>query len=62
MRALVITAQVPYSEMRTYAADLRSISQGRASYTMELSHYEEVPAYQAEQIVAAAKAAKASEA
>jgi len=55
---VMITAQVPYAEMRTYAADLRSISQGRASYTMELSHYEEMPAYQAERVIAEAKAAQ----
>ncbi len=57
-RMVLITALVPYAEMRTYAADLRSISQGRASYTMELSHYEELPAYQADKIIAEAKAAE----
>ncbi len=39
----VIRAEVPLSEMFGYATTLRSMSQGRASYTMEPSHYEEVP-------------------
>ncbi len=41
--AKVIKAKVPLSEMFGYATDLRSMSQGRASYTMEFSHYEKVP-------------------
>lgn len=39
----VIKAQVPLSEMFGYATDLRSKSQGRANYSMEFSHFEEVP-------------------
>ncbi|MDD4994999.1 MAG: elongation factor G [Patescibacteria group bacterium] len=39
----VVDAFVPLSEMFGYATDLRSMSQGRASYTMEFDHYEEVP-------------------
>ena len=50
----VILAQVPLSELSGYATKLRSISQGRASYYMEPSHYEEVPRNIAEQIVAKA--------
>ncbi|GCE46774.1 elongation factor G [Thermosporothrix hazakensis] len=38
-----ITAQVPQAEMLRYATDLRSITQGRGSFTMEFAHYEEVP-------------------
>ncbi|RME91250.1 MAG: elongation factor G [Candidatus Hydrogenedentota bacterium] len=41
--ARVVEAEVPLSEMFGYATDLRSLSQGRASYTMQFSHYEEVP-------------------
>jgi len=41
--AKVIDAQVPLSEMFGYATTLRSMTQGRASNTMEFSHYEEVP-------------------
>jgi elongation factor G len=39
----VIRAQVPLSEMFGYATDLRSRSQGRATYTMQFDHYEQVP-------------------
>jgi len=52
-----IKAQVPQSEMMRYAADLRSISQGRASYEVEFSHYEELPPHMAEQVIAQAKQA-----
>jgi len=41
--AKIVTAQVPLSEMFGYATDLRSKSQGRATYSMEFSSYEEVP-------------------
>jgi elongation factor G len=41
--AQVVDARVPLSEMFGYATDLRSLSQGRANYTMQFSHYEEVP-------------------
>lgn len=41
--AQIIRAQVPLSEMFGYATDLRSKSQGRANYTMQFDHYEEVP-------------------
>jgi elongation factor G len=46
-----IEAQVPYSELLKYATELRSMTQGRGSYTMTWSHYEEVPQHQAQQIV-----------
>ena len=49
--AQIISAQVPLSEMFGYATTVRSLSQGRASYSMEPSHYEEVPRQIAEQIV-----------
>ncbi|MCF7820671.1 MAG: elongation factor G [Candidatus Pacebacteria bacterium] len=39
----VVNAKVPLSEMFGYATDLRSMSQGRANYTMEFLHYSEVP-------------------
>jgi len=41
--AQIVRAIVPLSEMFGYATDLRSITQGRATYTMEFSHYEAVP-------------------
>jgi elongation factor G len=51
----IIKAQAPMSELLTYAPDLRSITSGRGSFTMEQSHYDEVPANIAEKVVAAAK-------
>jgi len=54
----VIKAQVPMSEMLTYATDLTSRTQGRGSYTMEFDHYDAVPQPIAEKIIAAAKAAR----
>ena len=39
----VIDAFVPLAEMFGYATELRSMSQGRASYSMEFDHYQEVP-------------------
>jgi elongation factor G len=42
-KAQVVRALVPLAEMFGYATDLRSITQGRATYTMQFSHYEEVP-------------------
>jgi elongation factor G len=46
-----ISAMVPQSEMLRYATDLRSITQGRGYYTMSFSHYEELPAHIAQQLV-----------
>ena len=48
----IIEAQVPEAELYKYATDLRSATQGRGSYTMEFSHYEEVPTKLSEQIIA----------
>ena len=50
--AQVITAFVPLSEMFGYATDLRSKTQGRGNYSMEVDHYEEVPKNIAEAITA----------
>jgi elongation factor G len=47
----VINSHVPLSEMFGYATDLRSQTQGRATYTMEFDHYAEAPASVAEEIV-----------
>ena len=46
----VINGTVPLSEMFGYSTDLRSSTQGRATYTMEFSDYAEVPAALAEEI------------
>jgi elongation factor G len=56
---VVVKAQVPLAEMLSYATDLTSMTQGRASYSMEFSHYDFVPAEQAEKIIEKAKAARA---
>ena len=50
--AQAIDARVPLAEMFGYATDLRSMTQGRATYTMQFSHYEPVPALVAEGIIA----------
>jgi elongation factor G len=49
----VVSAVAPLSEMFGYATDLRSMSQGRASYTMQFERYEEVPQHIAEKVVEA---------
>jgi elongation factor G len=46
-----VDAQAPLAEVQRYAADMRSITQGRGFFTMELSHFEEVPAHLAQKIV-----------
>ena len=48
--AKVVLAKVPLAEMFGYATSLRSMSQGRANYSMEFSHYNEVPRNILEQI------------
>jgi elongation factor G len=51
----VIKAQVPLAEMSKYSVDLRSITSDRGSFTMEFSHYEEIPFDISEKIIAATK-------
>lgn len=53
-----IKATVPQSEMMRYAIDLRSIARGRGTFKATFSHYEEVPAHTAQQIIEQAKKAK----
>jgi elongation factor G len=50
-----IEAQAPLAEVQRYAADMRSITQGRGFYTMSFSHYEEVPQHLAQKIIDAAQ-------
>ncbi len=54
----VITAEVPQAEMFRYATDLRSMTQGRGRFTMELARYEEVPASANAKIIEDAKKRK----
>lgn len=58
---VLVKATVPLAEMARYAADLRSLSQGAASYTMEFSHYQEVPAHLAQGIIEENKKRQAEE-
>jgi elongation factor G len=53
--AHIVAASVPLSEMFGYSTTLRSMSQGRAIYSMEFSHYQEVPKAKAEEIVSKVK-------
>ena len=48
-----IKAEVPLSQMFGYATELRSMTQGRANYTMEFKHYAEAPKNVADAIIAA---------
>ena len=57
----VVKAQVPLAEMLTYASDLTSMTQGRGTYAMEMSHYDVVPQMIADKIVAAHRPAAAEE-
>ena len=57
----IVTAQVPLAEIQRYSIDLRSLTQGRGYYSMELSHYQDVPAHIAQQIIKDAKKEKSQE-
>jgi elongation factor G len=57
----IIKAQVPLAEMFRYSIDLRSITQGRGTFTMKFSHYEEVPSQIAQEIIEKAKQESESE-
>ncbi len=50
-----IEAQAPLAEMQRYAADMRSLTQGRGFFSMEFSHYEEVPSHLTQKIVDSAQ-------
>jgi len=54
---VIIKGQVPFAEMLSYATDLTSMTQGRATYSMEFSHYDYVPNELAEKVIAAHKSA-----
>jgi elongation factor G len=49
----IVRAEVPLAEMFGYATTLRSMSQGRATYTMEFGHYAEVPSNVADEVIKA---------
>ena len=54
----IIESQAPLVEVQRYAIDLKSMTQGRGSYTVEFSHYEEMPAIASQKIIAAKQADK----
>ncbi|MCX8126459.1 MAG: hypothetical protein N3E40_04920, partial [Dehalococcoidia bacterium] len=56
----MIQAQAPLAEVTRYSIDLRSLTQGRGAYTMEFSHYEEVPAHLTQKIIAEKQAREAT--
>ena len=58
---VIVKAQVPFAEMLSYATDLTSMTQGRATYTMEFSHYDYVPGELADKIISAEKAKRGLE-
>jgi elongation factor G len=60
-RNQAVKAQVPLAEMLDYDSKLRSLTGDRGDYTMEFSHYEEVPAHLQEKIIAEAKKGEAEE-
>jgi elongation factor G len=60
--AQVVHARAPMSELLTYGSTLRSLTQGRGSFHMEYSHYEEVPRNLQEKIIAESKKAKEAQA
>ncbi len=47
----IISAQVPLAELASYATELRSLAQGRGSFTMTLDHYDDVPGHIAEKVI-----------
>jgi len=54
----VIEAEVPHSEVQRYAQDLRSLTQGRGTYSLEIDHYEPVPQNIEQKVIEDAKKAK----
>jgi elongation factor G len=57
----VVHAVVPMAEIMRYGTDLRSMTQGRGSYTIEYSHYEAIPSHLAEPVIAQHKAEEATD-
>ena len=51
----IIKAQVPMAEILKYGPDLESMTSGRGAFSVEMSHYDEVPAQMAEKVIEASK-------
>ena len=56
-----IEAEIPLAEVQRYAQDLRSLSQGRGSYSLEFDHYDQVPASLEPKVIEDAKRAREEE-
>ena len=54
----IVSAEVPMAEMSSYAIDLRAMTQGRGTFTLEFGRYEEAPVNVQEKVIAEAKALK----
>jgi len=57
----IIKAQIPLAEVLTYSPDLNSMTGGRGTYTMDFSHYDEVPAHMAQKVIEDIKAKREAE-
>ncbi len=57
----IIQAKAPLAEVLRYSIDLKSMTQGRGSFTMKFDHYEEVPAHVAQKIIQERQAEKVAE-
>ena len=57
----IVTTQAPLAEIQRYSIDLRSLTQGRGYYSIEFSHYQQVPRHLAQQIIEAVKKEKSQE-
>jgi elongation factor G len=57
----IITAHIPLAEVQRYATDLRGLTQGHGVFTMELDHYENVPAHLAQELIEKAQKERAGE-
>lgn len=57
----ILTSQAPLAEIQRYSIDLRSLTQGRGYYSIEFSHYQQVPRHLAQQIIEAVKKEKSQE-
>ncbi|OQA13257.1 MAG: Elongation factor G [Chloroflexi bacterium ADurb.Bin360] len=60
-RKAIVTAQAPLAEMQQYAINLRAITQGRGTFSMEYSHYDVVPAHMAQEIIEQSKREREAE-
>jgi elongation factor G len=57
----MIETEVPLAEIQRYAQDLRSLTQGRGTYQLEIDHYEQVPGNLEQRVIEAAKKAREEE-